>query len=153
MVLPYKKLSYDVAIINAMILERLDFGTQWFWNAFLLSNHHQNISPSFTSNLILPSSSLVASVEEVSWSEKKKHPPPMAVALPNLPGRQEVKFSGRKRVCINCSNHGHKTSSGRTPETTFGCSRCGVNLCRSGNSTQKTATYNNTSFILQTVYM
>ena len=54
---------------------------------------------------------------------------PMAMALP---GHQEVKFAGRKRACLNCSNHGSKTPSGRTPETTFGCNRCGVNLCRGG---------------------
>jgi len=53
-----------------------------------------------------------------------------AVALPNLPGHQQVQFQGRKRACVQCSNHGQKTPSGRTPETTYGCNRCGVNLCR-----------------------
>ena len=53
-----------------------------------------------------------------------------AIALHNLPGHQEVKFQGRKKACIHCSNHGRKTPCGRTPETTYGCNRCGVNLCR-----------------------
>ena len=53
-----------------------------------------------------------------------------AIAMHNLPGHQEVKFQGRKKACVHCSNHGRKTPSGRTPETTYGCNRCGVNLCR-----------------------
>ena len=36
---------------------------------------------------------------------------PMAMALPNLLGHQEVKFAGRKRACFNCSANGSKTSS------------------------------------------
>ena len=55
-----------------------------------------------------------------------------ALSLPNLPGHFEVRFQGRKRVCVNCSNHDRKTPAGRTPQTLFGCSRCGVNLCRNG---------------------
>lgn len=53
-----------------------------------------------------------------------------AIALHNLPGHQEVKFQGQKKACIHRSNHGRKTPCGRTPETTYGCNRCGVNLCR-----------------------
>ena len=63
---------------------------------------------------------------------RKRYPgTPMALALPNLPGHQEVKFARRKRACTNCSNLRQK-NSGRTPETALGCSCCGVNLCRSG---------------------
>lgn len=54
------------------------------------------------------------------------------IAISNLPGHSEVKFSGRKRVCMQCARCGRKTPSGRTPETSFGCDRCGVNLCRNG---------------------
>ena len=54
-----------------------------------------------------------------------------SMALVNLPGHQEVNFTGQKRACVNCANHGSKTLSGRTPETTYGCNRCGVNLCLS----------------------
>ena len=63
------------------------------------------------------------------WPERKRYPGHkrkntfMTMALPNLPGHQEVKFAGWKRACPNCSKHGHKTSSGRTPETTFKCRR------------------------------
>ena len=50
--------------------------------------------------------------------------------LHNLPGHQEVKLQGRKKACVHCSNHGRKTPSRHTPETTYGCNWCGVNLCR-----------------------
>ena len=62
--------------------------------------------------------------------KRKSLPQDGAVALPNLPGHQEVQFEGGKRVCVNCSNHARKTPTGRTPTTTYGCNRCGVNLCR-----------------------
>ena len=55
-----------------------------------------------------------------------------SMALANLSGHQEVKFTGRKRACVNCASYGSKILSGRTPETTYGCNRCGVNLCQSG---------------------
>ena len=55
-----------------------------------------------------------------------------ALSLPNLPGHREVKLEGRKGACINCSVCGRRNPSGRTPETVFGCDRCGVHLCRSG---------------------
>ena len=53
-----------------------------------------------------------------------------AVALPNLPGHQQVQFQGQKRACFQCSNHGQKTPSGDTAEASYGCNCCGVNLCR-----------------------
>lgn len=65
-------------------------------------------------------------------TKRKSTPQDNALSLPNVPGHREVKFSGRKRACIHCSNHGQKTPSGRTPETIFGCDRCDVHLCRSG---------------------
>ena len=111
----------DVSIINALILERL--------------SPHQ---PSSRRRSLLHFKLDLAKQLIGGFCGRKRYPghkrksTPMAMALPNLPGHQEVKFAGRKRACTNCSNHGHKTSSGRTPETTFGCSRCGVNLCRSG---------------------
>ena len=49
-----------------------------------------------------------------------------AITLHNLPSHQEV---DGKKACIHCSNHGGRTPSGHTPETTYGCNRCGVNLC------------------------
>ena len=55
-----------------------------------------------------------------------------AISLPNLPGHFEVKFEGRKRACVSCSNHDRQNPSGCTPETVYGCSRCGVHLCRDG---------------------
>ena len=55
-----------------------------------------------------------------------------AISLPNLPGHQEVKLEGRKGACICCSLHGRRNPSGRTPETVYGCDRCGVHLRRSG---------------------
>ena len=111
----------DVSIINALILERL--------------SPHQ---PSSRRRSLLHFKLDLAKQLIGGFCGRKRYPghkrksTPMAMALPNLPGHQEVKFAGRKRACTNCSNHGHRTSSGRTPETTFGCSRCGVNLCRSG---------------------
>ena len=46
-----------------------------FGMSVLLTNHHWDIAPSFSSNLIWPSSSLVASVgERGTRSQKKKHP-------------------------------------------------------------------------------
>ena len=54
------------------------------------------------------------------------------ISLPNLPGDFEVKFEGRKRACVSCSNHERRNPSGHTPETVYGCSHCGVNLCRNG---------------------
>jgi len=65
-------------------------------------------------------------------TRRKSTPIDNALSLPNLPGHWEVKFSGCKRACMQCSSHGRKTPSGRTPETIFGCDRCGVSLCRSG---------------------
>ena len=118
-------------------LMMLRSSTQWFWNAMILeclsplqpSPRHRSLLH-FKRDL---AKELIGGFcGRRGILVRKEKAPPMAVALPNLPGHQEVKFSGRKRVCINCSSHGHKTSSGRTPETTFGCSRCGVNLCRSG---------------------
>ena len=55
-----------------------------------------------------------------------------AISLPNLPGHHEVKLEGRKGACICCSVHNRRNPSGRTPETVYGCDRCGVHLCRSG---------------------
>ena len=65
-------------------------------------------------------------------TRRKSTPVDNALSLPNLPGHREVKFFRRKRACMQCSSHGQKTPSGRTPETIFDCDRCGVSLCRSG---------------------
>ena len=102
----------------------------WFWNVFLVTNHW-DVASSFSSNLIWPSSSFVDPGRKRYPGHKRKNTL-MAMALPNLPGHQKAKFAGWNRACPKCSKHRHKTSSGRTPETILRCSRCGVNLCRSG---------------------
>ena len=51
----------------------LQSSTQWFWNTFLLSNYHQDVTPS---NLILPSSSLVGSVGGRGILIRKERAPP-----------------------------------------------------------------------------
>ena len=64
--------------------------------------------------------------------KRKATPFDNALSLPNLPGHSEVKLKGRKRACMNCSLHGHRNPSGRTPETVYGCNRFSVHLCRGG---------------------
>ena len=64
--------------------------------------------------------------------KRKATPFDNALSLPNLPGHSEVKLEGRKGACMNCSLHGHRNPSGRTPETVYGCNRCAVHLCRGG---------------------
>ena len=64
--------------------------------------------------------------------KRKVTPLDNALSLPKLPGHHEVRLEGRKGACISCSLHGRRNQSGRTPETVFGCGRCGVHLCRSG---------------------
>ena len=68
------------------------------------------------------------------YAGKKRKATPFdnALSLPNLPGHDEVNMEGRKGACICCSIHGQRNPSGRTPETVYGCDRCGVHLCRSG---------------------
>ena len=90
----------DVAIINAMILECLS----------PLQPSPRRRSLHF--KLDLAKQLIGGFCGRKRYPGQKRKSTPMAVALPNLPGHQEVKFSGRKRACINCSNHGHKTSSG-----------------------------------------
>ena len=51
----------------------LQSSMQWFWNTFLLSNYHQDVTPS---NLILPSSSLVGSVGGRGILIRKERAPP-----------------------------------------------------------------------------
>ena len=113
----------DVSICNAFILERLSF--------------HAIASKSRRS--LLHFKLELAKQLIGGFSGRKRYPGRKrkfashenAMALSNLPGHQQVRFQGRKRACVHCSNHGQKTPSGRTPETTYGCNRCGVNLCRS----------------------
>jgi len=63
--------------------------------------------------------------------KRKGHTFDNAISLPNLLGHQEIKLEGRKWACICCSVHGQRNPTGRTPETVYGCDRCGVHLCRS----------------------
>ena len=53
-----------------------------------------------------------------------------ALTVSNLPGHVQTRFDGRKRACSWCSREGRRSPIGRTPETHYGCSRCGVNLCK-----------------------
>ena len=73
-------------------------------------------------------------VGDLHCARKKQKGTPFdnALSLPNLPGHCEVKLEGRKGACMNCSLHGHRNPSGRTPQTVYGCDHCGVHLCRSG---------------------
>ena len=65
------------------------------------------------------------------YAGKKRKATPFdnAISLPNLPGHHEVKLEGQKGACICCSVHNRRNPSGRTPETVYGCDRCGVHLC------------------------
>ncbi|XP_064648759.1 piggyBac transposable element-derived protein 4-like [Lineus longissimus] len=54
-----------------------------------------------------------------------------------LPGHTKVCFSGRKRVCVQCSKAKRKTAGGHVPETKFGCRVCEVNLCRNAGCFQE----------------
>ena len=47
-------------------------------------------------------------------------------------GHPLVRFVGRKRMCNLCSREKRRTSHGSYVETSFGCSRCKVYLCKSG---------------------
>ena len=50
----------------------------------------------------------------------------------NASGHYLIKISSRKRVCKMCAKDKRKTPSGKSVETTFACSQCGVALCKSG---------------------
>ena len=70
--------------------------------------------------------------KKYTGKKRKAAPFDNALSLPNLPGHHEVKLEGRKGACMSCSCHGRRSPSGRTPETVYGCDRCGVHLCHSG---------------------
>ena len=56
------------------------------------------------------------------------------VVTPNLKaGHSLVKFDGRKKGCVVCVRNGRRAQSGRSVETSFGCSTCCVSLCRTGS--------------------
>ena len=132
----------DVSIINALVFERL--------------SPHQ---PSSRHHCSLLQFKLDLAKQLIGgFCGRKRYPGkmyPMAMALPNLPGHQEVKFAGWKRACLNCSNDGSKTPSGRTPETTFGCNWCGVicvGVAAFCSTIQRTAMYD-IRFILHTIHI
>lgn len=64
------------------------------------------------------------------YAGKKRKATPFdnAISLPNLPGHQEVKLEGQKGACTCCSVHGRRYPTGCTPETVYGCDRCGVHF-------------------------
>ena len=47
-------------------------------------------------------------------------------------GHPLVRFVGRKRMCNLCSREKRRTSQGSYVETSFGCAKCKVFLCKSG---------------------
>ncbi len=78
---------------------------QWFWNAFL----HTRIHTPRRRRTLLQYKLDLAKQLIGGYSGRKRYPgqkrtstPSLdnAMALPNLPGHQQVKFSGRKRVCM-----------------------------------------------------
>ena len=112
----------DVSICNAMVLERLSSHADTGRKRRALLHFKLQLAKELIGGF--------SGRKRYPGQKRKCSAVDNTIALPNLPGHSEVKFSGRKRVCIQCANSGHKTPSGRTPETTFGCGRCGVNLCR-----------------------
>ena len=59
-----------------------------------------------------------------------KRPITMVVAKDAYPGHSLVQFGDRKRICVCCKQQRKRTESGHAVQTTFGCSKCMVNLCR-----------------------
>ena len=112
----------DVSICNAMIIEKLSPHAQTSRKRRALLQFKLQLAKELIGGF--------SGRKRYPGQKRKSSSTNNAIGLSNLPGHVEVKFSGRKRVCMQCAKSGHKTPSGRTPETTFGCGRCGVNLCR-----------------------
>ena len=112
----------DVSICNAMIIEKLSPHAQTSCKRRALLQFKLQLAKELIGGF--------SGRKRYPGQKRKSSSTNNAIGLSNLPGHAEVKFSGRKRVCMQCAKSGHKTPSGRTPETTFGCGRCGVNLCR-----------------------
>ena len=111
----------DVSICNAFVLERLSLHAT--------SSRSRRSLLHFKLELAKQLIGGFSGRKRYPGRKRKYSSNDNAVALPNLPGHQQVQFQGRKRACVQCSNYGQKTPSGCTPETTYGCNRCGVNLC------------------------
>ena len=114
----------DVSICNAMVLEKLSPHAA-------TGRKRRGLLP-FKLQLAKELIGGFCGRKRYPGHKRKSSSTDSTIAASNLPGHSEVKFSGRKRVCLQCARCGRKTPSGRTPETSYGCDRCGVNLCRDG---------------------
>lgn len=114
----------DVSICNAFIVEGLSSHTP--------SSRTRRTHLHFRLELAKQLIGGFCGRKKYAGKKRKATPLDNALSLPNLPGHHEVKLEGRKGACICCSLNGRRNPSGRTPETSFGCDRCGVHLCRSG---------------------
>ena len=113
------------------------------WMSLSVMHSFWNVSPSMpylpeldgpcsSSSLNWLSNSLEAFVAGSNTLERRGSvsPKPMQLLCTTYLVIKKWSFRAKKKACIHCSNHGWKTPCGRTPETTYGCNRCGVNLCR-----------------------
>ena len=114
----------DVAICNAFVVERL--------SPHVTGTRHRRTLLHFRMDLAKQLIGGFSGRKRYPGQKRKFSPLDNTLALANLPGHQAVKFTGRKRSCVHCAQQGRRNPSGRTPETIFGCNRCGVNLCRTG---------------------
>ncbi|XP_005091401.1 piggyBac transposable element-derived protein 4 [Aplysia californica] len=60
----------------------------------------------------------------------RESPSVSARANPNNEQHKLVKIPGRKKTCYVCSKAKRKTNKGRGVETVYGCTYCGIHLCK-----------------------
>ena len=111
------------ALVNAYILWELSTRPHnkqrrtWSLKAFKMAIVHQLVD-GYTSR------------RRTSAVLNLKRPITMVVAKDAYPGHSLVQFGDRKCICVCCKQQRRRTESGHAVQTTFGCSKCMVNLCR-----------------------